>query len=191
MHQARRLWRRYQQTDAHAARWCVCGRPDPFTPSLLEFLMKTLIRCLTLAAACALAGGPALAEVKHASKEEALAMVKKAVAHYKKVGKDKALADFNAKSGQFIDRDLYVYTSDMTGKVTSHGANEKLLGRDLMQLKDADGKLFIVEILERAKAGKTGWTDYKWANPVSKEVESKSAYCEPLDGQVVCAGAYK
>ena len=116
-------------------------------------------------------------------------MVKKAVAHDKKVGKDKALADFNAKSGPFIDRDLDVYTADMTGKVTSHGANEKLLGRDLMQLKDADGKLFIIQILDRAKRGKAGWTNDKWANPVTKEIEAKSAYCEPHDAQVVCAGA--
>jgi cytochrome c len=153
--------------------------------------MKKFAHCLTLAVAAAVLALPAAAEVKNATKDEALAMIKKASAHYKKVGKDKALADFSTKGGAFTDRDLYVYTADMTGKVTSHGANEKLLGRDLMQLKDADGKLFIVEILDKVKAGKSGWTDYKWVNPVSKEIEQKSAYCEPLDGQVICAGVYK
>lgn len=153
--------------------------------------MKKFVPCLTLAVAAAVLALPAVANAKNATKEEALAMIKKAIAHYKKVGKDKALADFSTKGGPFTDRDLYVYSADMTGKVTSHGANEKLLGRDLMQLKDADGKLFIVEILERAKAGKSGWTDYKWVNPVSKEIEQKTAYCEPLDSQVICAGVYK
>lgn len=153
--------------------------------------MKLFVPALAAMLACTLSSLAVGADGKHATKDEAQAMVKKAVAHYKKVGKDKALADFNAKAGPFIDRDLYVYTADMTGKVTSHGANEKLLGRDLMQLKDADGKLFIVEILDRAKSGKVGWTNYKWANPVTKEVEAKSAYCEPHDAQVVCAGAYQ
>lgn len=153
--------------------------------------MKLFHHALAAALVCTVATLAHAADPKHATKDEAQAMVKKAVAHYKKVGKEKALADFNAKSGPFIDRDLYVYTSDMTGKVTSHGANEKLLGRDLMQLKDADGKLFIVEILDRAKAGKSGWTDYKWANPLSKEIEAKTAYCEPHDAQVICAGAYQ
>lgn len=145
----------------------------------------------TLAVAAALMSGAALAQVKHGSKDEAQAMVKKAVAHYKSAGKDKALVDFNQKGGAFTDRDLYVYTADMNGKCTSHGANEKLVGRDLLQLKDADGKAFVSEILEKGKTGKGGWTDYKWPNPVSKDIESKTTYCEPHDNQMFCVGAYK
>ena len=155
--------------------------------------MRSNIHHLGLAAAAALAitAMPALAEVKNPTKDEAVDMVKKAVAHYKKAGKDKALADFSIKGGPFSVGELYVFSSDLTGKVTSHGANAKLIGREQAPLKDADGKLFVQEILDKAKAGKTGWTDYKWANPVSKELEQKTAYCEPLDGQVICAGVYK
>ena len=143
---------------------------------------------LSVAAACALG---AQAQVKHGTKDEAAAMVKKAVAHYKSAGKDKALADFSQKGGAFTDRDLYVYTADFSGKATSHGANEKLVGRDLLQLKDADGKGFVAEILEKGKTGKGAWTDYKWPNPVSKDIEQKSVYCEPHDNQMFCVGAYK
>jgi cytochrome c len=39
---------------------------------------------------------------------EAKAMLQKAVAHYKQVGRKQALADFNAKKPPFGDRDLYV-----------------------------------------------------------------------------------
>ena len=155
------------------------------------FRTSSALSLTTLALAAALFSGGALAQVKHGSKDEAQAMVKKAVAHYKAAGKDKALADFNQKGGAFTDRDLYVYTTDLNGKCTSHGANEKLVGRDLLQLKDADGKGFVGEILEKAKAGKGAWTDYKWPNPVSKEIEAKTTYCEPHDNQVFCVGAYK
>ena len=142
-------------------------------------------------AALGLSAATVSAQDKHGTKDEAVAMVKKAVAHVKKVGKDKAFADFSVKGGAFTDRDLYVYTADFSGKVTSHGANDKLLGRDLGQMKDADGKVFVAEILEKAKAGKAGWTDYKWPNPVSKEIESKTVYCEPLENNAVCVGAYR
>jgi signal transduction histidine kinase len=150
-------------------------------------------KCL-LAAATSLAlvaAAPAFAQAKNGSKDEAVAMVKKAVAHIKAAGKAKAFADFTAKASPFVDRDLYVYTADMTGKVAAHGANEKLIGRDLKQIKDADGKVFVAEILEKAQGGKPAWTDYKWVNPTNKEIEQKSAYCEPTEGHVVCVGVYK
>src|SRR5882757_7350810 len=71
---------------------------------------------------------------------EATAMVQKAIAHIKKVGREKAFADFNNKSGAFTDRDLYVVVYDMTGKVLAHGANEKMIGKDVIDLRDNDGK---------------------------------------------------
>lgn len=153
--------------------------------------MKATLTLAVLAVAGALSCGPALAQVKHATKDEAQALTKKAVAHYKSAGRDKALADFSQKGGAFTDRDLYVFVTDTGGKNVAHGANEKLIGRDLLQIKDADGKAFVVEFIEKAKAGKSGWTDYKWPNPVSKEIEAKTTYCEPHDNLVFCVGAYK
>lgn len=153
--------------------------------------MKAILTLATLAVAGVLSCSPALAQVKHASKEEAQALAKKAVAHYKSAGRDKALAEFSQKGGPFTDRDLYVFVTDANGKSLAHGANEKLIGRDLLALKDADGKAFVVEFVDRVKSGKAGWTDYKWPNPVTKEIEAKTTYCEPHDNMVFCVGAYK
>lgn len=155
------------------------------------FRISHALSLTSLCVAATLSSGLALAQVKHGSKEEAQAMAKKAVAHFKSVGKDKALADFSQKGGAFTDRDLYVFTMDTNGKATAHGANEKLVGRDLQQLKDADGKAFVVEMLEKGKSGKGAWTDYKWPNPVTKEIEAKTTYCEPFESQIFCVGAYK
>lgn len=153
--------------------------------------MKATVSFVALSLAAVLSAGVAVAEVKHGSKDEAMALVKKAVAHYKSAGREKAMADFSQKGGSFTDRDLYVFVSDFNGKALAHGANEKLIGRDLLPLKDTDGKAFVVEYVERAKSGKAGWTDYKWPNPVSKEIEQKTTYCEPVDSLAVCVGAYK
>ncbi|HEY8605581.1 MAG TPA: cache domain-containing protein [Noviherbaspirillum sp.] len=125
------------------------------------------------------------------TKEEATALSKKAIAFYKANGKDKAYAEINNKSGQFVDRDLYVYVVDTSGHVRAHGTNPKLIDKDLMQLKDADGKAFVAEVVELVKANKTGWVDYKWTNPVSKQIESKTTYVEPMGDLGFAVGVYK
>lgn len=152
----------------------------------LAILVRAAASAAMLVSAAAMAAGPG-----HGTKDEAVAMTKKAVAHFKAEGKDKALADFSRKGSAFVDRDLYVFALDMNGKNIAHATNERMIGRDLMQLKDADGKSYVIEIIEKAKIGKPAWIDYKWPNPLTKEIEAKSSYCEPVDGGVICVGAYK
>ncbi len=126
-----------------------------------------------------------------ATPREAEVMVKKAVAYIKANGKDKAFAEFSNHNGKFIDKDLYVTVYDMNGKCLCHGQNPKLIGKDLIELKDADGKYFIKERLEVAKSKGKGWQDYKFTNPVTKSIELKSTYFEKHEDIVVACGIYK
>jgi signal transduction histidine kinase len=118
-------------------------------------------------------------------------MVKKGVAFIKADGKDKGYAEINNKKGQFNDRDLYLVVYGLDGVVRAHGANEKMIGKNLMDLKDIDGKEFVKERVELAKSKGTFWQDYKFTNPVTKKIEPKTAYCEKLDDVAVCGGIYK
>jgi cytochrome c len=139
-------------------------------------------------------GLPAAAQDKgKGTDKEAVAMVEKAIAHIKKVGRDKAFADFNNKSGPFTDRDLYVVVYDMKGKVLSHGANEKMIGRDVIELRDTDGKYFVKERVEMMSKGANakGWQDYKFMNPVSKQIEPKQMYLHRHEDMIVGCGIYK
>jgi cytochrome c len=122
--------------------------------------------------------------------EEATSMVKKAVAYLKANGKDKTLAEISNNKGQFVDRDLYISVYDMSGKVVAHGTNAKLIGKDVSALKDADNKEFIKDILAKAKAAGKGKADYKWQNPVSKEIQNKSVYFEKAEDMVFSGGYY-
>jgi hypothetical protein len=128
---------------------------------------------------------------EHATAAEATAMVKKGVAFIKASGKDKGYAEISTKGGQFTDRDLYLTVYGVDGTVRAHGANEKMIGKNLIDLKDVDGKAFVKERMELASAKGTFWQDYKFTNPVSKKIEPKSMYCEKLDDTVVCGGIYK
>ncbi len=126
-----------------------------------------------------------------ATAEQAQAMVKKAVAHIKTDGAAKAYANFSAKKPEFIDRDLYVVVYDLTGSVLAHGQNEKMVGKNLIDLKDPDGKAFVRERVDMAKTQADFWQDYKFVDPVTKKVLPKTMYCERLNDTAVCAGVYK
>jgi signal transduction histidine kinase len=108
-----------------------------------------------------------------ATKDEAVAMVNKAVAFYKKEGADKAFAAFDKKPGDFTDRDLYVLVYSTSGKVLAHGSNVKLVGKDMSEATDVDGKPYVKERLALAAKQKTFWQDYKFTNPVSKKIEPR------------------
>jgi cytochrome c len=150
-------------------------------------MLKTLIAGAALAA---LIAGAAQAQDK-ATAEEAVAMVKKAVAHIAANGAEKSYAEFGNKQGGFTDRDLYVVVYGLDGKVLAHGANAKLVGKELIDAQDVDGVYYVRDRVEKAKAAPSFWQDYKFVNPVTKKVEPKRMYCERVGETAVCGGIYK
>lgn len=132
----------------------------------------------------------AFAAEEFASAKEAEAMVAKAVAALKK-DRATALSEITAKNPKWIDRDLYPVVYGMDGKVMAHGQNEKMVGKELIDFKDPDGKLFVRERVELAASKGKFWQDYKFTDPVSKKLLPKQAYCEKLGEDIVCAGVYK
>ncbi|WP_245573724.1 cache domain-containing protein [Curvibacter lanceolatus] len=122
---------------------------------------------------------------------EAEAMVKKAVTYIKANGPEKSYEEFtNGKS--FKDRDLYIVVYDLNGKNLAQGANPKLVGKDLIGLKDPDGKPLIQMFVDLAKTKGKGWVEgYKFLNPVTQKIENKAMYLERLGDTLVGCGIYK
>lgn len=132
----------------------------------------------------------ALASVK-GTKDEAVALVKKAVAYYHEHGQDRAFAAINDSKGQFVDRDLYVVVYDINGNCLAHGFNPRQIGKNLLELRDPDGVYFVKERVELAKTKSSFWQDYKFMNPQSKLIEEKSMYMEKVGDLLIGCGAYK
>jgi len=152
--------------------------------------MKRVISFLA-ASFLALASFTSLAQdANRASEVEAEAMVKKAIAHYKKTGKEKAIADFNKNPGPFVDRDLYVTVYTPNADALAH-INPKMVGKNMMELRDGNGKYHIKERMEAAQKADKGWQDFTFFNPVSKKIEPKRMYWEKHDGLIFACGAYK
>lgn len=125
------------------------------------------------------------------SGEEAKEWVKKAIAFYKKAGKAIALAEYTNPKGPFIEGDMYVFVLNLKGTMLAHGVNEKYIGNDFIDVKDSDGRSFIREIIEVANTKGSGFVDYKWYNPLTKEDLQKHVYFEKVDDLIICSGVYK
>lgn len=152
--------------------------------------MKSLLTLLTaLAIALFGASGAAYAE-ERATVAEAEAMVKKAIDFYKKNGREKALAEISNGKGKFVDRDLYVTVYSLDGICLAH-INPKVVGKNMWDQRDVDGKYFTRERLEAAKKQPDGWQEFKFFNPMTKKIEPKRQYWQRVDDLVFATGAYK
>jgi cytochrome c len=147
-------------------------------------------RHLLLAAALAASATTSFAAEGGATKPEAEAMVKKGVAYITAHGAEKGYEEISKKPGQFTDRDLYLTVYKLDGTVMAHGSNQKMVGKNLIDLKDIDGKAFVKERVDLAKAKGAFWQEYKFTNPENKKIEPKIMYCERLNDTAVCGGIY-
>jgi cytochrome c len=133
--------------------------------------------------------------VERASKEEAVAFVKKAVEYFKANGMEKALAEFNNPHGKFVDRDLYIFANDAKAICLASGAHNRLVGENRIEQQDTDGKFFMRERVELMQSHENFWQHYKYPDPLTHKILPKSQYCEVVIDPVrqkiaICAGVY-
>jgi signal transduction histidine kinase len=151
--------------------------------SLASLAAATLVALLAISGTTLAGSG--------ASKDDAVAMVRKAVSAIKAEGSDQAYSEISNPSGPFVDRDLYIVVYGLDGMVLAHGADARRIGTNQIADKDPDGKEFVKERVELAATQPTFWQTYKFMNPVTHKVEPKEMYCERLDQTVVCGGVYR
>lgn len=119
----------------------------------------------------------------------AKALLDRAVAHYQANG-EKALAAFS-RAGEFVDGDLYVYVVGNNGTMqASGGPSIILVGHDVNNLKDAEGKLFIKEMMDGAKIQGGGAVEYRWLNREHGKVERKVTQYRKVGDVIVAVGYY-
>ena len=150
----------------------------------------SLLKTACVAAAAALAVAGAVASEQRVTAKEAETMVKKGVALLK-ANRDKAINEFNNNKDVWVDRELYLVVYKMDGTAVAHGTSPKMVGKNMLDLRDADGKEHIKERMEIAKTKSAFWQDYRTLNRDNKKIEPKSMYCERADELIVCGGIYK
>ena len=73
----------------------------------------------------------------------------------------------------------------------AHGARPALIGKNLLDLKDQDGKYLIREMIRIARGSGAGWVNYKWPNPINNKIEDKVSYVEKMGDFFVGVGVYR
>jgi cytochrome c len=116
--------------------------------------------------------------------------VQEAVALFEHEGKEAVLTEIANPKGRFVEDDRYVFAVNLDGTMLAHPMNPELTGRNLIDLRDSDGRSFIRKIIDKARAKGYGFADYKWNGPKSKEELHKTSFFERVDGMVLCSGFY-
>lgn len=116
----------------------------------------------------------------HGTRAEAVAMVSRVELSFKKYGvvkTFKAIDDLSNKT--FHEGDLYPFVYTLKGICTAHGAVPALVGKNLISLKDPDGKYVIKDSIRTALHG-GGWYNYKWPNPKTHMIDNKASFIKKL-----------
>ena len=123
------------------------------------------------------------------NRQEAVDMVHRVQKSFRELGPQVTFAAVIYKSNtEFHDRDLYVFIYDLNGVCVAHGFRPALVGKNLISLKDQDGKYLIQEMIQIAQTKGSGWVDYKWPHAVTNQIEDKTSYIEKLDNYFVGVG---
>jgi signal transduction histidine kinase len=101
--------------------------------------------------------------------------VKDAVGQIEKDG-EAAFGLFRDPTGPFIYKDAYIFVIDSKGVDLVNPAFPNLEGRNLLEVKDTQGKPLIREMLRVAQTTGAGWVDYMWPKPGESVSTQKSAY---------------
>ncbi|MDA0118893.1 methyl-accepting chemotaxis protein [Vibrio sp. T11.5] len=77
-------------------------------------------------------------------------------------------------SSMRFDGDNYIFVGDADGVQLASGVLS-LLGKNILGLKDSEGKFFVQELYQVAHNG-GGFVDYSWKNPDSEALDPKTSY---------------
>ena len=150
----------------------------------MKLLTAATTLCMGLACASAYANEP--------TEKDAIAMAERGAAFFKAHGKEELMKAITAKNPDFSQGSLYIDMRDIkTGIVLAHPHNQSIVGKDLTDVPDANGKKYRREIIELAAAKGKGWVDYMYKNPVTQKIEPKTTYILKVDDFVLEAGIYK
>lgn len=102
-------------------------------------------------------------------------MVRNAVELVERNG-EKGFQLFRDPTSTFMAKDAYIFVIDPNGIELVSPAFPNLEGRNLLDLKDTNGKLLVREMFKVVENYGTGWVDYMWPKPGDSVSTQKSAY---------------
>ncbi len=119
--------------------------------------------------------------------EVAKSLLDAAVAEFKAKGTEGAVKEFNG-GGKWRSGTMYVVVADFKGNMLAHSANEKIIGKNMFEAKDAAGKAFVQEVIKGVQASEQTQVDLRWVNPVTKKIDDGHMFARRVPGQDLYVG---
>ena len=125
------------------------------------------------------------------TKDDAKALVSRAIAFYKANGKAAAFSEISNPAGMFVKGDLFIFVYDLNGVCVASGTDAGIIYKNMSAAVDSDGKFYVREWIEIARNKGNGWMNYKFANSSTYRIEKKTAYVEKIDSYIFGCSAYQ
>jgi cytochrome c len=123
--------------------------------------------------------------------KQIVALVNSAAALIENKGKD-SFTEFRKKGSKWFTAKTYVFVDDMDGNVLVNPPSPEIEGKNLIDWKDAKGKLLLREFIKVAKSNGSGWVEYWWPKPGEEKPSKKMSYIKQAkmpDGKLLIVGA--
>lgn len=124
--------------------------------------------------------------------ETIIAKVNEACALLEKEG-PAAFPKFSGKGSAFLYEGTYIWIHSLAeSKMLMHPIKYKMVGNEMVGLKDAKGKRFFVVMNNLVKEKGEGWVEYYWPKPGTEDSVRKISFvkkCKLSDGTEVVVGS--
>jgi len=137
-----------------------------------------------VAAAMSLSASLAMASPR----DEAQALLTAALAETKAKGVDGAAKEIS-NGGAWVKGSTYVFVADLKANILAHAVNPKMIGKNLWEVKDAAGKLFVQEQVKIVQESGKGSVQMRWMNPSTKQIGDAEALVARIPGSEAYLGA--
>jgi hypothetical protein len=111
----------------------------------------------------------------------------KAVSFLRENGSTAAFREFSNKIGKFVYGNVTVFVYSMAGEVLADSESPELVGTNMKEAQDSDGKFYVREILDNTERYGKGWISYSAKNAY------RVAYVEKVkapDGDFIVGAGY-
>jgi cytochrome c len=101
-----------------------------------------------------------------------------------------AFPKFKGKNSNFIFNGTYIWVHSNDGTMLMHPIKPALVGKNVLGIKDSDGKSFFKAMNDTVNQNGSGWVQYKWPKPGQKDSSVKISYVKSatVNGKPVVVG---
>jgi len=91
-----------------------------------------------------------------------------------------AFTEFRKKDSKWLKDDTYIFVLNINGIQLFQPIKPELEGKNIIDLKDVNGKAFVQETIETAETQGSGWIDYMWPKQGESKPSKKSSYIKKV-----------